>query len=97
MMYKIQHGLVDIPLSKYTQPARTHCATEHLAAGRKGHLLQLMVQRSQMQAYKHFFFIGTIEPWNKLNVQTINAPSTEAFKHCSERDSSPAALYYTRT
>ena len=23
-IYKIQQGLVDIPLSKYTQPARTH-------------------------------------------------------------------------
>ena len=30
MMYNIQHGLVDIHLSKYAQPARTHCATEHL-------------------------------------------------------------------
>ena len=84
MMYKIQHGLVDIPLSKYTQPARTHCATEHLAAGRRGHPLQLMVQRSRLQAYKHSFFIGTIEPWNKLAVQTINAPSIEAFKQCLE-------------
>ena len=59
MMYKIQHGLVDIPLSKYTQPARIHCATEHLAAGSRG-------QCSRIQAYKHSFFIRTIEPWNKL-------------------------------
>ena len=86
MMYKIQHGLVDIPLNKYTQPARTHCATEHLAARSRGHPLQLMVQRSQLQAYKHSFFISTIEPWNKLTVQTINAPSTEVFKQCLERD-----------
>ena len=87
MMYKIQPGLVDIPLSKYTQPARTHCATEHLAAGRRGHPLQLMVQHSLLQAYKHSFFISTIEPWNKLTDQTINAPSIEAFKQCLERDS----------
>ena len=73
-MYKIQHGLVDIPLSKYTQPARTRCATEHLAAGRRGHPLQHMVQRSRIQAYKHSFFISTIEPWNKLTVQTIMLP-----------------------
>ena len=80
MMYTIQHNLIDIPLNKYTQPARTHCATEHLAAGRRGHPLQLRVQRSRLQAYKHSFFISTIEPWNKLTVQTINAPSIEAFK-----------------
>ncbi|KAK2178352.1 hypothetical protein NP493_546g02033 [Ridgeia piscesae] len=91
MMYTIQHGLVDIPLSKYTQPARTHCATEHLAAGRRGHPLQLMVQRSRLQAYKHSFFISTIEHWNKLTAQTIYAPSIEAFKQCLERDST--ALY----
>ena len=89
MMYKIQHGLVDIPLSKNTQPARTHCATEHLAAGRRGHPLQLMVQRSRLQACKHSFFTSTIEPWNKFAVQIINAPSIEAFKQCFafERDS----------
>ena len=80
MMYKIQHD-------KYTQPARTHCATEYLAAGHRGHPLQLMVQRSRLQAYKHSFFVSTIEPWNKLTVQTINAPSLEAFKQCLERDS----------
>ena len=94
MMYKIQHNLVDIPLNRYTQPARTHCATEHLAAGRRGHPQQLRIQRSRIQAYKHSFFISTIEPWNKLTVQTINAPSIEAFKQCLERDSSAAALYY---
>ena len=77
MMQQIQHGLVDIPLSKYTQPVRTHCATEHLAAGRRGHPLQLMVQRSRLQAYKHSFSISTIEPWNKLTIQAINAPSIE--------------------
>ena len=88
MMYTIQHNLVDIPLSKYTQPARTHCATEHIAAGRRGHPLQLRVQRSRLQACKHSFFISTIEPWNTLTVQTINAPSIEAFKQCLERDSS---------
>ena len=87
-MYKIQHSLVYIPLSKYTQPVRTHCATEHLSAGRRGHPLQLRVQRSRLQAYKHSFFISTIEPWNKLTVQTINAPSIEAFKECLKRDSS---------
>ena len=85
MMYTIQYGLFYIPLSKYTQPAPIHCATEHLAAGRRGHPLQLMVQR--IHAYKHVFFISTIEPWNKFTVQTINAPSTEAFKQCLERDS----------
>ena len=41
MMYKIQ------------QPARTHCATEHLATGRRGHPLQLMVQCSWIQAHEH--------------------------------------------
>ena len=60
MMYKIQHGVVDIPLSKYTQPACTHCVTEHQAAGRRGHPLQLGVQRSRLQAYKHSFFISTV-------------------------------------
>ena len=88
MMYTIQHRLIDIPLSKYTQPACTHCATEHLATWRRGRRLQLMVQRLWLQAYKHLFFISTIEPWNKLKVQTINAPSLEAFKQCLERDSS---------
>ena len=33
-----------------------------------------MVQRSRIQAYKHSFFISTIEPWNKLTVQTIMLP-----------------------
>ena len=35
-MYQIHHGLVDIPLSKCTQPALA--ATEHLAAGRRGRI-----------------------------------------------------------
>ena len=66
MMYTVQHGLVDIPLSTYTQPACTHCATEHLAAGHRGQPLQLMVQSSRIQTYEHSFFIAAIEPWNKL-------------------------------
>ncbi|KAK2181341.1 hypothetical protein NP493_403g05009 [Ridgeia piscesae] len=76
MMYKIRHGLVDIPLSKYTQSACTHCATEHLVAGHRGYPLPLMVQRSRIQAYELSFFIATIEPWNKLTAQTVNARST---------------------
>ena len=84
MMYTIQHGLVDIPLSKYTQPARTHCATEHLAAGPYNPWFNA-------PGYKHSFFISSIEHWNKLTAQTIYAPSIEAFKQCLEHDST--ALY----
>ena len=61
MLANIQHGLDDIALGLYTQPGRTHSATEHLAAGHKGHPLQLMVQHSQIPAYEHTFFIATIE------------------------------------
>ena len=49
MMYKIQHGLIDIPLSEYTHPSQ--CTTEHQAAGLRGHPQQLRVQRSRLQAY----------------------------------------------
>ena len=76
MMYKIQHNLVDIPLNKYTQPARTHCATEHLAAGRRGHPLQLRFQRSRLQAYKHSFFISTI-----ITLEQTHSPNNKCSLH----------------
>ena len=68
-------------LCAYTQPACTHCATEHLAAGRIGHTLQLIVQHSWVQAYdialdsEHSFFVAPLELWNKLTAKTVNAPS----------------------
>ena len=89
VMYKIQHNLVDIPLKKYTQPARTHCATEHLAAGRRGHPQQLRVQRSRLQAYTHY---RTLEQTHNPNNKCSLHRSFQTLY--SERDSSAAALYY---
>ena len=76
VMYKIQHNLVDIPLNRYTQPARTHCATEHLAAVRRWHPQQLRIQRSRIQAYTHYRTLEqTHNPNNKCslhrNFQTL--------------------------
>ena len=90
MMYKILHGLSWHP-SVHT-PSQHARGTEHLAAGRIGHPLQLMVQHSWVQAYdiawdyEHSFSVAPIEPWNKLTPKTLNTPSQavpwlEAWQH----------------
>ena len=70
MLYKIQHGLVDIQPDSYIQQGDRRTRREH----------RLYQERIGNEIYNHSFFPRTIRDWNTLPSQTTSAPTLEGFK-----------------
>ena len=72
MMFKILHGLVDIPADDYLTPASTRT--------RALHTKKLRQYASFSDAFKYSFFPRTITTWNYLSASIADAPDLVSFK-----------------
>ena len=72
MLFKIIHGLVDIPAEDYLVPASTRTRSQHSLK-----FLQIPVSSN---CYKFSFFPRTICRWNSLPANAAEAPSLVSFK-----------------
>lgn len=73
MMFRITHGLVQIPLSTYLQPP-------HSTTVRRFHNYTYTQIPARTNYFKYSFFPITITIWNKLPNHLVNAPSITSFK-----------------
>ena len=71
MLYKIIHGLVELPLPDYVIPA------PRVTRGNSRKFVQPAIS---VDSYKHSFFSNSINKWNKLPKEIVNAPSLNNFK-----------------
>ena len=71
-MFKILHGLVDIPADDYLTPASTRT--------RALHTKKLRQYASSTDALKYSFFPRTITTWNSLSASIADAPDLVSFK-----------------
>ena len=72
MMFKIPHGLVDIPADDYLTPASTRT--------RALHTKKLRQYASSTDALKYSFFPRTITTWNSLSASIADAPDLVSYK-----------------
>ena len=72
MMFKILHGLVDIPADDYLTPASTRTGALHTKKQRQ--------YASSTDALKYRFFPRTITTWNSLSASIADAPDLVSFK-----------------
>ena len=72
MMFKIVHGLVDIPPEKYFTSASTRTRSEHQQKFRQ-------IQTSS-EYYKNSFFPRTVRHWNSNPASVVDSPSLVSFK-----------------
>ncbi|MCW4309230.1 MAG: reverse transcriptase family protein [Candidatus Thiodiazotropha endolucinida] len=72
MMFKIFHGLVDIPAAAYLTPASTRT--------RALHSKKLRQYTTSSDALKYSFFPHTIISWNSLPASVAEAPDLVSFK-----------------
>ena len=70
MVYRIVHGLVDIPCTYY------HPST----LSTRGHSLKFLVPFCRLDIYRHSFFPSGIRLWNSLPECIATVDSLEAFK-----------------
>ena len=70
MMYKICNGLVAVPPSRLTQPARVT----------RGHSKKFCVLRSTCEVVRNSFYVRSIPQWNNLNERTVSACPLAVFK-----------------
>jgi len=73
MLFKIQKGMVGIPADKYIT---------YLPEGRtrRKNDTQIRIPFARTDIYKNSFFVRTSADWNKLDNNTVHAPSLESFK-----------------
>ena len=70
MLYRIQHGLVDIHSDSYLQQSDRRTRGEH----------RLYQERTGSETYSYSFFPRTIRDWNMLPSRTTSAPTLEGFR-----------------
>ena len=95
-LYKASHDLVDVDLNTHCGTCLTSNAlTPSLSRNTRGHSLKLQIQH-HTGARQKFFTTHTIPIWNKLNENTVNAPSLNSFKNQLAKDSGmPDQFDYT--
>ncbi|MEW8548097.1 MAG: reverse transcriptase family protein, partial [Candidatus Thiodiazotropha sp.] len=71
MMYRITHGLIDIPATQLLHPA---------ALSTRGHSMRYLVPFCRIDAYRCSFFPSGIRLWNQLPESIATAPTLETFK-----------------
>ena len=70
-VYKIMHGLYDSnTTSSLFQPS--------VSGITRGHNLKICKKRTNL--YNHYFTNRIVNAWNNLSLETVNAPSVNAFK-----------------
>ena len=69
MMYKIINGLVAVPPTHLSKPARIL----------RGHSKKFQEIRSNCDNTKFSFYVRTIKQWNKLSEDIVSAPSLDIF------------------
>ena len=72
MLFKIIHGLVDIPASDYITPANTRT--------RSSHSLKFRQFSSSSDYFKFSFFPRSVSHWNKLPATVAKSPDLVSFK-----------------
>ena len=72
MMYKITHGLVDIPAADFVTPASTRT--------RAHHSMKLRQISTSSDSFENSFFPCTIPLWNSLPAAVAEAPDLVSFK-----------------
>ena len=70
MLYRIQHGLVDIPKEKYLHSSDSRTRGQH----------RFFQERIQDDSYKNSFFPRTVRDWNQLPARVVSATSLEEFR-----------------
>ena len=70
MLYRIQHGFVNIHPDSYLQQSDRRTRGEH----------RLYQERIGSETYSYSFFPRTIRDWNMLHSGTTSAPTLEGFK-----------------
>ena len=70
MLYRIQHGLVDIQPDSYLQQSDRRTRGEH----------RLYQERIRSETYSYSFFPRTIRDWNMPPSGTTSAPTLEGFR-----------------
>jgi hypothetical protein len=71
MLFKMQNGLVDIPLLDYVQPSKKET---------RGNNQKFIQVSHKARAFQDSFFVSTIKDWNQLKCDAVNCPSLETFK-----------------
>jgi len=71
MVFRITHGLVDIPAETFFHPAATNT---------RGHFTQYLLPFCRTDIFLHSFFPSAIRLWNQLPLQATIVDSVEAFK-----------------
>ena len=73
-VYKIMHGLYDSnTTSSLFQPS--------VSGITRGHNLKICKKRTNTNLYNHYFTNRIVNAWNNLSLETVNAPSVNAFKN----------------
>ncbi len=70
VMYKILHGLVDIPINILVSNMRDT----------RIHKQKYCVMPATIKAYKYSFFPVAVDLWNHLLTAVVNAPSVDAMR-----------------
>ena len=70
MLYRIQHGLVDIPYQKYLRSSDSRTRGQH----------RFYQERIQDDIYNNSFFPRTVRDWNQLPARVMSANSLEVFR-----------------
>ncbi|MCG8033311.1 MAG: hypothetical protein JAZ03_14180, partial [Candidatus Thiodiazotropha taylori] len=73
MLYKITHGLVDIPVERHLVPG-------HSVATRSSHSKTYRQPSSSTSYHKNSFFPRTVSAWNQLPAEVAEAPDLVSFK-----------------
>ena len=71
MLYKIIHGIVDIPPTQYLIPN---------SRDTRGHSAKYFVPSVRVLAFKYSYFPSTITLWNNLPPGTVLAPSVNCLR-----------------
>ena len=71
MVYRITHGLIDIPGELLFHPANLNT---------RGHTLRYMVPFCRTDVYRYSFFPSGIRLWNQLPASIATASTLEGFK-----------------
>ena len=73
MVYKIIHGLVDIPFDNLFKFTPYDC--------NRGHKYKLYLERPRLDIRKHFFCLKIVHVWNDLPNEAVNQTSAKSFKN----------------
>jgi len=77
-LYKILHGLIDVPLDLFFTP----CPSLHRT---RGHPYKLFVNNSRLNSRKHFFSQRIVPFWNGLPTSVVTAGRVSQFRVSLDR------------